>query len=76
MTIKDRCFSCKNNYFELRNTPFEFMYKPFGWTIQLGFKDNEGGYGGLYTLEINGVKFEEMPEAPPRQRAALARTAM
>ena len=29
-----------------------------------------------YTLEINGIKYEEMDEAPPRERAALARTAI
>ena len=29
---------------------------------------------GRYTLEINGVNFEEMAEAPPRERAALARS--
>ena len=29
-----------------------------------------------YILEINGVKFEEMAEAPPRERADLARTAI
>jgi len=29
-----------------------------------------------YTLQINGVKFEEMEEAPPRERADLARTAI
>ena len=27
-------------------------------------------------MEINGVKFEDMDEAPQRERAALARTAM
>ena len=27
-------------------------------------------------MEINNVKFEEMAEAPPRERAALARTAI
>ena len=27
-------------------------------------------------MEINGVKFDEMSEAPPRDRAALARTAI
>ena len=27
-------------------------------------------------MEVNGVKYEEMTEAPPRERAALARTAI
>ena len=27
-------------------------------------------------MEINEVKFEEMAEAPPRERAALARSAI
>ena len=29
-----------------------------------------------YTLKINGIKYEEMDEAPARERAALARSAM
>ena len=29
---------------------------------------------GYYTLEVNSVKYEEMAEAPPRERASLART--
>ena len=31
---------------------------------------------GYYTLEINGVKYEDMDEAPARERATLARSAM
>ena len=38
--------------------------------MHLGFNDPN------YTLEINGVKYEEMDEAPARERAALARSAM
>ena len=34
--------------------------------------DNEG----IYTLTINDLDYEEMDEAPPRERAALARTAI
>ena len=61
---------------ELRDSPFIFAHKPRGWTIQLGFKIEEGKKRneGYYTLEVNGVEFSEMAEAPPRQRAALART--
>ena len=29
---------------------------------------------GYYTLDINGVNYEDMTEAPPRERANLART--
>ena len=50
------------------------MYKPFGWSIKLGFSDDN--YEDKYLLEINGVKYEDMPEAPPRQRAAIARTSL
>ena len=50
--------------------PFEFRHKKFGWKIQLGLKDN------YYDLKINDVQFEEMAEAPARERAALARTAI
>ena len=38
--------------------------------VDFGFKHDN------YTLTINGVKFEEMGEAPPRERAALARSAI
>ena len=31
---------------------------------------------GIYTLEINGLNYEEMDEAPARERAELARTAI
>ena len=50
--------------------PFEFEHKPRGWQIQLGYKDPS------YTLKINGVLFPLMNEAPPRERAALARSAI
>ena len=33
-------------------------------------------HDGHYTLEINGVKYEDMDEAPARERADLARTAI
>ena len=56
--------------FGLYDTPFRFTHKTFGWIIQLGF-----AYPN-YTLEINGVKYEDMPEAPPKERAALARSAI
>ena len=38
--------------------------------MQLGFNHPN------YTIEINGVKYEEMDEAPARVRAALARSTM
>ena len=47
-----------------------FAHKPFGWIVHLGFISPN------YTLEINGVKYEEMDEAPARERAALARSAI
>ena len=47
-----------------------FAHKPFGWNIHLGYKYPN------YTLVINGVKYEEMDEAPARERAALARSAI
>ena len=52
--------------------PFEFAHKPLGWLIRLDFKKESE----RYSLEINDVKYEEMTEAPPRERAALARTAI
>ena len=54
--------------YDLEDEPFEFAHKPSKWVIKLGYKHPN------YTLEINGVKYEDMAEAPPRERAALART--
>ena len=54
--------------------PFEFAHKPLGWLIRLDFKRENDEQSRRYVLEINGVKYEEMSEAPPRERAALART--
>ena len=64
---------------ELKETPFIFTHKLRDWAIQLGYeyeenKDEEKK--GYYTLKVNGVEFLEMKEAPQRQRAALARTAI
>ena len=50
--------------------PFEFKHKQLGWKIQIGLNNLK------YTLTINDVQFEEMDEAPARERAALARTAI
>ena len=50
--------------------PIEFAHKPLGWLIRHDFKN------ARYSLDINGVKYGEMAEAPPRERAALARTAI
>ena len=60
------------------DTPFELIHEPRGWLIKLGYRLEEGEtwHKGEFTLEINGVKFEEMAEAPPRERAALARSAI
>ena len=49
-----------------------FAQKQFGWKILLGYISSNF----TYTLEINGVKYEEMDEAPARERAALARSAI
>ena len=51
-------------------TPYEFEHKPRGWFIQLGYSK------GSYTLAVNGIEFGEMAEAPARERAALARSAI
>jgi len=48
------------------------VHKPLGWVVNVGFKEDDE----TYTIQINGVKFEEMAEAPPRERAALARSAI
>ena len=52
--------------------PHEFEHKPRGWQIHLGSDPNYR----CFTLKINGVQFYDMDEAPPRKRAALARSAI
>ena len=58
----------------LDKTPFKFFHKPRGWIIDLNYQG--GSTYGYYTLEVNGVKFDEMDKAIPRERAALARTSI
>ena len=65
-------FLYRTDFFGLIKKPFDFAHKPRGWIIQLGFEYKNY----QYTLEINGVKFDDMSEAPPRERAALARSAI
>ena len=57
---------------ELESTPYQFVHKPLGWVVSIGLLRKTE----KYTLEVNGVKFSEMVEAPPRERADLARTAI
>ena len=47
---------------------FDCFHEPRGWVLQLGIKDDR------YTLTINNIDFVEMPEAPERERAPLARS--
>ena len=68
--MDDRCINTRKYDSGLKKAPFEYAHKQLGWIIQLGF-DNFN-----YTLQVNNVKFSEMAEAPPRERAALARTAI
>ena len=41
---------------ELENAPFEFVHKPLGWAVNIGLDRTKK----LYTLEVNGVKYEDM----------------
>ena len=47
-------------------------HKPRRWTIQASVENQINSE--QFALYINGIKFEDMPEAPFRERAALART--
>ena len=58
----------------LRSTPFVFEHKPREWLVEFGFEIT--AVYSRYALKINGTKFEDMPEAPARERAALARSAI
>ena len=71
-------FLYSSTYSELKNTTFEFAHKPYGWIMQLGYYVEEGIHDdlGYYTLQINGVDYSIMAEAPPRERAALARSSI
>ena len=76
--IDDRCYDTKTNLKALEEQPCLLEHKPRGWFISLGYKvpEGDGFFGGNYTLEVNGNAFTDMDEAPPRERAALARTAI
>ena len=77
LIIEDRCYNTKVYYVDLEDEPFEFTHKPRGWFVKLGFKAPiEYIDGGYYRLQINFVKFLKMAVAPPRERAALARSAI
>ena len=65
-------FLYRTRYEDLSDTPFDFAHKPRGWLVQLGYNNDDV----RYTLEINGWKYEDMTEAPQRERAALARSAI
>ena len=69
--IDDRCYDSGTYLNDLVSSPYKFAHKPREWSIILSLTTTN-----QYTLEINGVKFEEMAEAPPRERAALARSAI
>ena len=56
------------SFINLEETPLEITHEPLGWYIKLGFNDDK------YTLSINGLDYAEMTDAPPRERAELART--
>ena len=65
------------------DTSFEINHKPRNWTIQIKVEKRTSKYPNgeitlehRYTLSINNVPFTEMAEAPPRERAALARSAI
>ena len=70
MILEDRCYNTRTEYEDLECSPFQCFHKLKGWTIGLNFRN------GQYNLVIDGVKYEEMAEALPRERSALARTAM
>ena len=42
--------------------------------MNLGWKVEHEKDWGFYSLDINGVNYYDMAEAPPRERAELART--
>ena len=37
----DQCYDTRKIHDDLNSTPFEFLYQPFGWFIQLGYKFKE-----------------------------------
>ena len=67
---------CKDHYcllegVEGKRGPFEFIHEARGWTIVLGYSlQNEH----TYTLTFDGVDFNDLPQAPARERAPLARS--
>ena len=55
---------------------FDCFHTPRGWLLQLGYKFEDGltWEHGWYTLVINNTNFDDLPEAPERERAPLARS--
>ena len=37
ITIDDRCYNSKTHIFTLERKPFEFVHRPLGWAVKLGF---------------------------------------
>ena len=67
----DRCYDSRTRYDLLNKRPFLFTHKVTGWILKLGYERN---YQEKYTLEVNCVEYNDLAEAFPRERAALARS--
>ena len=67
--IGDRGYNSNKSTRDLSNTPYYFTHEPKRWLIRLGYKSG-------YTLTINGMKFENMLEAPMKALAELTRSAI
>ena len=55
---------------------FNCLHESNGWSLQVAFKFEEGKTyrDGWYTLQINNTYFYDLPGAPERERAFLARS--
>ena len=61
---------------EFGNFIYDCYHEPKRWLLKIGYKIEEGKASddGRFTLEINFTNFDDLPEAPERERAPLARS--
>ena len=74
--IDDKVYDSGKTSEQFGDQIFECFHEPKGWLLQLGFSIEPGKElkHGQYTLSINNTNINDMPEAPERERAALARS--
>ena len=66
-TRREFLINNKNYRESLKDAPERFTYEREGWELELGFA-GELYQDGHYTLKLNGIIAEDLPEAPKSER--------